>query len=86
MNRMVRRWRIAAPYRLHLRTCRHPGFTPYRSRLRRHPDGRGKSYERCAQCRRLTWRAWERWPFNEPAWRKVLYRAQAKWRLRGRSF
>jgi len=82
-RRRIRRWRIAAPYRLGLRTCRHPGYTVEYSWFRHHPDGRPESYDRCGRCRRVTRRSWEKWPFNQPRWRKVLIRARASWNLRG---
>jgi hypothetical protein len=34
------------------------------------------------RCRRMTWRSWEKGPFSQPRWRKVLIRARASWNLR----
>lgn len=57
-------WRSFAAYRLHLRRCRHPLYVLRYSRRHRHPDGRGESYDRCAVCLRVLWRAWDTYPYN----------------------
>jgi hypothetical protein len=55
----LHRLRIAAPYRLGLRTCTHPVYEVTASRRHRHPDGRPQSYHRCPLCLRTLWRPWE---------------------------
>lgn len=62
--------------------CTHPLYSWEKSRApwRRHRDGRPFLYTRCATCKRVLHRTWERWPYNAGPLRKV--RLLARWRLR----
>ena len=82
----IRRWAVAVPYRAGLRRCVHPGYTVEYSWLRRRPDGRGRSYDRCSRCRRVAWQSWDQLDFldwllldsaGELRWQAVLIRARA---------